>query len=121
MINGNKLKYSNCPMHRVMSILGNKWKPIVIYVLRERTARFGQIAASIEIISRKVLTTTLQELEADGILLRKEFKELPPRVEYSLTPKGLALLPILNQLAKWDGAECEAISEMEFNLADSPQ
>jgi DNA-binding HxlR family transcriptional regulator len=108
-------------MHRVMSILGNKWKPIVIYVLRERTARFGQIAASIEIISRKVLTTTLQELESDGILLRKEFKELPPRVEYSLTTKGLALLPILNQLAKWDGVECETISEMEFNLADSPQ
>jgi DNA-binding HxlR family transcriptional regulator len=116
MINGNKLKYSTCPMHRVMSILGNKWKPIVIYVLRERTARFGQIAANIEVISRKVLTTTLQELEVDGILLRKEFRELPPRVEYSLTPKGLALLPILNQLAKWDGAECEAISEMELTL-----
>lgn len=89
-------------MHRSMAILGTKWKPIVIYVLRTRTARFGQIHASIGSISKKVLTTTLKELEADGILLREEFKELPPRVEYSLTEKGKTLLPIIIELAKWD-------------------
>lgn len=105
-MNERKLKYSNCPMQRSMSILGTKWKPIVIWVLRERKARFGQIAASIDVISRKVLTTTLQELEADGIILRQEYKELPPRVEYSLTPKGLALLPILEQLAAWNSVKC---------------
>lgn len=95
-------RYSDCPMHRSMAILGTKWKPIVIYVLRARTARFGQIHASIGSISKKVLTTTLKELEADGILLREEFKELPPRVEYSLTEKGKTLLPIIVELAKWD-------------------
>lgn len=99
------LRHSDCPMQRAMAVLSTKWKPIVIWVLRERKARFGQIAANIELISRKVLTTTLQELEADGIILREEFKELPPRVEYSLTAKGVTLLPILHMLTKWDTRE----------------
>jgi DNA-binding HxlR family transcriptional regulator len=94
--------YSECPTTRAMSIIGSKWKPILIYALRERTARFGQLAASVGHISRKVLTTTLKELEADGIVTREEFKELPPRVEYTLTEKGLALLPIIYQLVAWD-------------------
>jgi DNA-binding HxlR family transcriptional regulator len=77
-------KYSACPMRRVMSIVGSKWKPIV---------------------TRKVLTDTLQELEADGLVLRKEHAELAQRVEYSLTPRGKALLPILHQLVGWNEAE----------------
>ena len=95
-------RYSDCPVHRSMAILGTKWKPIIIYALQERKARFGQIYAAVGSISKKVLTTTLRELEADGILLREEFKELPPRVEYSLTEKGLALIPIIIQLTQWD-------------------
>jgi DNA-binding HxlR family transcriptional regulator len=104
-MNSRKLKYDACPMRRVMSVLGSKWKPIVIWVLRERTARFGQLAANIEVVSRKVLTTTLQELEADGLILRKEYEALAPRVEYSLTPRGKALLPILHELVRWDEDE----------------
>ncbi|UOQ75134.1 winged helix-turn-helix transcriptional regulator [Hymenobacter cellulosilyticus] len=80
-------------MRRVMSIVGSKWKPIVIWVLRERTARFGQIAAAIEVVSRKVLTDTLQELEADGLVLRKEHAALAQRVEYSLTPGARRCCP----------------------------
>jgi DNA-binding HxlR family transcriptional regulator len=95
-------RYSDCPVHRSMAILGTKWKPIIIYALREHTARFGQLHAAVGSISRKVLTTTLKELEADGVLYREEFKELPPRVEYSLTEKGRALIPIILQLAEWD-------------------
>lgn len=97
-----KLIYSECAMQRSMAVLGTKWKPIVIWVLRERKARFGQVAATIGVISRKVLTITLKELEADGIILREEHKELPPRVEYSLTAKGADLLPILQQLVQWN-------------------
>ena len=95
-------RYSDCAMHRSMAVLGTKWKPIVIWVLRERKARFGQIAATIGLISRKVLTTTLKELEEDGLITREEHREIPPRVEYSLTPKGQALLPIMCQLVDWD-------------------
>ncbi|RNL90663.1 transcriptional regulator [Sinomicrobium pectinilyticum] len=94
-------------MHRSMAILGTKWKPIIIYALRERKARFGQLHAAIGTISKKVLTDMLKELEADHILLRQEFKELPPRVEYSLTPKGKALIPIMLDLVKWDNSYYE--------------
>ena len=93
-------------MQRTMSVLSTKWKPVVIWILRERKVRFGEIAGQIGIISRKVLTTTLQELEADGVIVREEYKELPPRVEYGLTSKGLALVPILRQLAEWDHGAC---------------
>lgn len=96
------LKYSNCPIQRSMAILGSKWKPIIIYTLRDRKARFGQLHASIGHISRKVLTDMLRELEHDEIILRQEFKEIPPRVEYHLTEKGKALIPIMTALTRWD-------------------
>jgi DNA-binding HxlR family transcriptional regulator len=85
-----------------MSTLGSKWKPIIVLVIGHRTLRFGEISVRIHVISRKVLTDQLREMEADGLLIRVEFKELPPRVEYSLTEKGLALLPILNLLEEWE-------------------
>jgi len=95
-------QYSDCPMHRSMAILGTKWKPILIWALREKKARFGQIAATVGTISKKVLTSTLRELEEDGVISREEFKELPPRVEYTLTEKGRALIPIMLKLVQWD-------------------
>lgn len=92
----------NCPMTRTMATLGTKWKPIIIYTISKKTLRFGLIHAKMGIISRKVLTEQLKELEEDRIVIRREFKELPPRVEYSLTEKGLELLPILNMLTRWN-------------------
>ena len=100
-------------MQRSMGILGTRWKPVIIYTLRDRKARFGQLDALIEHISRKVLTSSLKELEEDGIIFREEFKELPPRVEYSLTEKGKALIPIMCQLAKWN-EEYHEKPEMEM-------
>lgn len=91
-----------CPLSKAMSNLGNKWKPIIVVVIADRKLRFGQIASRISTISRKVLTDQLREMEIDGLLTREEFKELPPRVEYTLTEKGLALLPILNLLEEWE-------------------
>ncbi|MDQ1803046.1 MULTISPECIES: winged helix-turn-helix transcriptional regulator [Chryseobacterium] len=85
-----------------MSSLGSKWKPVIVMVINDRKLRFGQIAARIHVISRKVLTDQLREMVEDGLLIREEFKELPPRVEYTLTEKGLALLPILNLLEDWE-------------------
>lgn len=92
----------NCPMTRVMASIGTKWKPIIIYTIGKKNVRFGQINARMGIISKKVLTEQLKELEEDGIVTRQEFKELPPRVEYTLTQKGLDLLPILNMLTRWN-------------------
>jgi DNA-binding HxlR family transcriptional regulator len=93
---------SHCPFTRAIGTIGNKWKPIIIDVIGTRTARFGQLAAIIPIISRKVLTEQLKELEGDGLVEREAFSELPPRVEYKLTEKGLAFLPILEDIKKWN-------------------
>ena len=92
---------SHCPLTRAIGSIGNKWKPLIVHVIRQRTVRFGQIDAFIPTITRKVLTEQLKELEEDGIINRVAYKELPPRVEYSLTEKGLALLPIVDQIQDW--------------------
>lgn len=97
-----KIKQCSCALGKAMSTLGSKWKPIIVLVIKDRTLRFGEIAARISVISRKVLTDQLREMEQDNLVTRQEFKELPPRVEYKLTKKGLALLPILNLLEKWE-------------------
>ncbi|MFU1856905.1 winged helix-turn-helix transcriptional regulator [Sphingobacterium sp. NGMCC 1.201703] len=107
-------KNCSCAMQRSMGILGTRWKPIIIYTLRDRKARFGQLDALIENISRKVLTSSLKELEEDGIILREEFKELPPRVEYALTEKGKALIPIMCELAKWNEEYYEEPAPLEL-------
>lgn len=93
---------AECPMTRAMVSLGSKWKPIIIHTIHKRKIRFGQLDAIIPLITRKVLTQQLNEMEEDGILIREEFAELPPRVEYSLTEKGLALLPILKSICEWN-------------------
>lgn len=90
-------------MTRTMGVLGGKWKPIIIAHLARRL-RFGQLAQRIPLISRKVLTEQLKELEEDGIVQREAFAEVPPRVEYSLTARGALLLPILDQLCGWHSA-----------------
>ena len=92
----------SCAMTRAMATLGSKWKPIIIHTLNTRKLRFGQLSALVPLITRKVLTEQLKELEEDGILFRESFSELPPRVEYSLTEKGLALLPVLASVCEWN-------------------
>ena len=101
MVKNELMKYS-CPLGKAMSALGSKWKPIIVLVIKDRKLRFGELAVRINVISRKVLTDQLREMQTDGLIIREEFKELPPRVEYSLTEKGLALLPILYQLEEWE-------------------
>ena len=91
---------NDCPMVRTMNILSNKWTSIIIYMLSDKTLRFGELDFRIENISRKVLTEQLKELESRGIIARVSYPETPPRVEYSLTEKGQELLPILNQLCE---------------------
>ena len=93
---------SNCPFTRAIGTVGNKWKPIILNVIGARTIRFGQLDSIIPLISRKVLTEQLKELEEDGLLERLAYKELPPRVEYKLSEKGLAFLPILENIKEWN-------------------
>lgn len=92
---------NSCTLVFAMNIIGGKWKPIIIYLLANGALRFGKLLLFIPNISKKVLTQQLRELEEDGLILRERFSEVPPRVEYSLSTKGSALLPVLKALSDW--------------------
>jgi DNA-binding HxlR family transcriptional regulator len=97
----NKIENNPCPVTKAMTLIGGRWKTIILYHLSDHTRRFGEIAARIPAISRKVLSEQLKELETDGLINRQQFKEIPPRVEYSLTELGKSVRPILMDMAKW--------------------
>lgn len=91
-----------CPMRRTLEMLGGKWRTHVIYELCKREkCRFGELKKALPRITNTMLSSTLKELEQLGILSREQFNEIPPHVEYSLTEKGKALLPVFTELARW--------------------
>jgi DNA-binding HxlR family transcriptional regulator len=90
-----------CPVTTAMTLVGGRWKSVIVYHLSDHTRRFGDIAARIPSISRKVLSEQLKEMEADGLINRQQFKEIPPRVEYSLTELGKSVRPLLKDMATW--------------------
>lgn len=91
----------DCPVTRTMTFIGGKWKPIILYCLTKQTMRYGKLRMFIPAISSKVLTQELKELEQLGLIERQEFKELPPRVEYSLSIMGESLKPVMKVLCDW--------------------
>lgn len=90
-----------CPVTAAVSIIGGKWKPIILYILTEDIHRFGQIRKRLPHITQKMLTQVLRELETDGVINRKVYAEVPPKVEYSLTELGETLRPVLDLLHQW--------------------
>jgi len=92
---------TGCPLMSAVNMIGGKWKPIILHMLSEGTMRFGELKKNIPPVSQKMLTQQLRELEADGIINRKVYPEVPPRAEYSLTERGLTLKPILQDLYAW--------------------
>lgn len=96
--NGNEMQ---CPVAAMLELIGGKWKPVILYCLRNDTRRFGEISARIPSISRKVLTDQLKELEEEKLIIRRQFNEIPPRVEYSLSELGKSLAPVLVAMEKW--------------------
>ena len=93
--------YTNCPVEYTASILSNKWKCLILRDLIEGTKRFNELNKSIVGISAKVLTENLRELENDGIVIRKTYAVVPPKVEYSLSPKGKELKPIIDLMKEY--------------------
>jgi len=90
-----------CPLSFSMSLIGGKWKCIALYHLGEGPLRFGELRRCMPNTTQRMLTLTLRELEADGIVNRKVFNVVPPHVEYSLTPLGKALAPVMEALTTW--------------------
>jgi DNA-binding HxlR family transcriptional regulator len=92
---------SNCPVTATMGLIGGKWKLLILYVIQNDINRFGKMGMVLKDISKQMLTTQLRELENDGIIERKIYAEIPPRVEYFLTDKGKSLLPIIDMMKQW--------------------
>lgn len=101
-----------CPVRNVIARFGNKWALLVILILSENDSiRYNELCRKIPDISSRVLASTLRALEADGLVNRQFFQEVPPRVEYSLTETGKSLVPIINQLTKWAQKNMKTIIE----------
>ncbi|MCM1356123.1 MAG: helix-turn-helix transcriptional regulator [Staphylococcus sp.] len=95
-------RISECPVRNILSRFSGKWAMLILCVLAENEAtRFNAIGKAIPDISSKVLTDTLKSLEADGLISRHVYAEIPPRVEYSLTSLGKSLMPVLGGLISW--------------------
>lgn len=90
-----------CPVETTLLLIGEKWKVLILRDLMEGTRRFGELKKSIGTISQKMLTQQLREMEEDGLVSRKAYAEVPPRVEYSLTEDGVSLKPILDSMWAW--------------------
>ena len=104
-------RLADCPVRNVLARFSGKWSMLVLCVLAENeTTRFNGIAKAIPDISPKVLTETLKNLEGDNLITRKLYAEIPPRVEYSLTPLGLSLMPKLAGLISWAVEHFDEIS-----------
>jgi DNA-binding HxlR family transcriptional regulator len=92
----------NCPVRTTMKIIVGKWKPMILYYVgAAKVCRFGELQRYIPHITKKMLTQQLRELERDGIVNRKVYPQVPPRVDYSLTTHGKTLKPILQSMAAW--------------------
>lgn len=90
-----------CPLNYTMNLIGTKWKPLVLFHLLEGALRSGVLQKKVPGISNKMFTQTVRELEKDGLITRKVFPVVPPRVEYSLTKRGASLEVILRSLDTW--------------------
>ena len=90
-----------CPVEVTLSLIGEKWKVLIIRDLLNGTKRFGELKNSCSGISQKVLTHNLRVMEDDGLVKREVFAQIPPRVEYTLTDVGYSLAPVLNAMASW--------------------
>ncbi|MBK9141977.1 MAG: helix-turn-helix transcriptional regulator [Candidatus Melainabacteria bacterium] len=90
-----------CPIMATIAMISDKWKVVIICKLKGGTMRFNELMRALKGVTQKVLTHQLRELEADGLVARKIYAEVPPRVEYSLTPLGKTLVPVLNDLEVW--------------------
>jgi DNA-binding HxlR family transcriptional regulator len=92
---------SNCPVTATMSVIGGKWKILIIFSICNNINRFGKMSMLLKDISKQMLTSQLRELENDGIIERVIYPEIPPRVEYFLTEKGKSLLPVIELMKVW--------------------
>lgn len=96
-----EIDFKNCPITYTMNIIGGKWKPVILNRIQMGINRFGIMQKSMPDISKQMLTAQLRELENDGLITRKIFAEIPPRVEYSISDLGKSIFPVLETIKEW--------------------
>ncbi|MBU5477877.1 helix-turn-helix transcriptional regulator [Eubacterium sp. MSJ-13] len=99
-----KQELPECPVATTVALIGSKWKLLIIRNLLQRPWRFNELKRDLDGISQKVLTDSLRSMEADGLITRTVFPEVPPRVEYALSELGQSLKPILDSMVDWGNA-----------------
>ena len=92
---------SGCPAEVTLYCLSGKWRPMIIYWLLQGPMRFNELQRRLGAVSHRTLSKTLKEMEADALVIRRDYGEIPPRVDYSLTPRGHSLEPILREMERW--------------------
>lgn len=100
-----------CPVETTLTLIGDKWKVLILRDLMPGKKRFGELKRSIGSVSQKVLTAQLRAMEENGLVFRKVYAEVPPRVEYSLTELGYSLKPILDSMQQWGEAYKKILEE----------
>lgn len=106
-------KVYHCGLEAALAVIGGKWKPLILWALSSGPRRFGELRRLVVGISEKMLIQQLRELEMDGIVLRKDFQEVPPKVEYSLTNFGVTLLRALGPLCEWGSEHMTRIGQLK--------
>jgi len=94
-------QYIECPVEATLDVIGGKWKGVILFLLMDETLRFSGLQRALTKITQRTLTNQLRELEADGLVHRKVYAQVPPKVEYSLTDKGRSLRTVLIHMRDW--------------------
>lgn len=104
-----------CPITATLNVIGGRWKVLILYNLQDQTVRFGELKRMMPGITQKMLTQQLRELEQDGIIHRKVYPEVPPKVEYSLTEFGETLKPVMDVMCRWGSSHRKHIEVVMKN------
>jgi DNA-binding HxlR family transcriptional regulator len=106
---------TGCGLNATLRVISGKWKPLILFFLRDGPKRYGELKRLIQDVSNKVLIQQLKDLEADRVLLRTDYKEVPPRVDYSLTPLGSSLSEAIIPLCNWGTRNAEEMASIFAN------
>lgn len=101
MENGTGIAHGGCPIDATLSVIGGKWKGMILFHLSMGTIRYNELQRRLPMVTPRILAKQLRELEEDGVVHREVYQEIPPKVEYSLTEFGRTLVPILNLMEEW--------------------
>jgi DNA-binding HxlR family transcriptional regulator len=117
MIKVNEKEYL-CPIEVSMDLIAGKWKILIMWHLRNKTRRFGELQRKIPNVTQKMLTQQLREMENDGLIHREVYPVVPPKVEYSLTPFGQTFKPVLNMMVVWGYSYVEKRGDIDYELSN---